>query len=61
MIDTPCLARLPTGRLMLIDGDDLLFAVRTSREGGNNHDAELVTFHRLPDFRSLALDVHPEV
>ena len=45
---------------MLVDGDDLLFAVRTSKEGGNNHDAELVTFHRLPNFRSLALDIHPE-
>ena len=31
--------------------------MRASREGGNNHDAELVTFHRLHDFRSLALDI----
>ncbi|MBT7301832.1 MAG: exo-alpha-sialidase [Victivallales bacterium] len=43
---------------MLIEGNDLLFAVRTSKDRGNNHDAELVTFHRLPQFRSLALDIH---
>ncbi|MBT4822578.1 MAG: exo-alpha-sialidase [Lentisphaerae bacterium] len=46
---------------MLIDGDDLIFAVRTSKAGGNNHDAELVTFHRLPHFRSQALDIHPQL
>jgi hypothetical protein len=46
---------------MFIDGDDLLFAVRTSKQGGNNHDAELITFHRVRDFRSLALDIHPRI
>ena len=46
---------------MFIDGDDLLFAVRTSKQGGNNHDAELITFHRVRDFRSLALDIHPRM
>jgi len=44
---------------MTVDGNDLLLAVRTSREGGNNHDAELVTFHRIAAFRSLALGLHP--
>jgi len=46
---------------MFIDGDDLLFAVRTSKQGGNNHDAELITFHRVRGFRSLALDIHPRI
>jgi hypothetical protein len=45
---------------LLVDGDDLLLAIRTSREGGNNHDAELVTFHRVAQFRSLALNLFPE-
>ena len=44
----------------LIDGDDLVLLVRTSRNGPNQHDAELMTFHRVRDFRSLALDLHPE-
>jgi hypothetical protein len=43
----------------LVDGDDMLFAVRTSMHGRNQHDNDLVTFHRLEDFRSLALDLRP--
>ena len=45
----------------LIDGDDLLILVRTSRDAPNQHDSELMTFHRVRDFRSLALDLHAEV
>jgi len=45
----------------LIDGDDLLVLARTSINGQNQHDADLVTFHRLPDFRSLALPLYPEL
>lgn len=40
----------------LADGDDLLLLVRTSGNGPNPHDDDTVTFHRVRDFRSLALD-----
>ena len=43
----------------LIDGEDLLVVCRTSEEGRNQHDNDLVTFHRIENFRSLALDLHP--
>lgn len=43
----------------LIDGRDLLIVSRTSRDGRDQHDNDLITFHRLPDFRSLALDLFP--
>jgi hypothetical protein len=43
----------------LIDGNDLLIVSRTSKNGRNQHDNDLVTFHRLRDFRGLALDLHP--
>ncbi len=45
----------------VIHGDDILFISRTSREAQNQHDADLVTFHRIPDFRSLALDLVPKL
>ncbi len=45
----------------LIDGEDLLVLSRTSREGRDQHDADLCTFHRVNDFRSLALDLYPEM
>lgn len=38
----------------LIDGEDLLFLSRTSRDAPNQHDSDLITFHRLKDFRRLA-------
>ena len=44
---------------MLIDDDDLLVLSRTSVGGKNQHDANLVTLHRVSGFRSLALDLHP--
>jgi hypothetical protein len=47
----------------LVDGDDLLVLSRTSAPGEadrhNNHDTKLVTFHRVKDFRSLALNLKP--
>ena len=44
----------------LIDGDDLLILSRTSSPNARHqHDSDLVTFHRVRDFRSLALDLHP--
>ncbi len=45
---------------LLINGDDLLIASRTSKNRPNQHDNDLVTFHRLPDFRSLTFNLHPE-
>ena len=41
----------------LIDGDDMLFAIRTSRDRTSQHDNELVTFHRLRNFRDYAVDL----
>ena len=44
---------------LLIDGDDLLLASRTARQALDQHDNDLVTFHRLRRFRSYALDLKP--
>lgn len=44
---------------LLIDGDDLLVAARTSREGRNQHDNDLTTFHRVRDFRDRAAFLLP--
>ena len=38
----------------MIEGEDLLFVSRTAYRGAHNfHDANYVTFHRLPDFRRM--------
>lgn len=42
-----------------IDGPDLLVLSRTSVAGRDQHDADTVTFHRVADFRSLAMDLYP--
>ncbi len=39
---------------LLIDGDDLLVVARTSRDGADQHDNDLITFHRVQDFRQRA-------
>lgn len=39
----------------------LLLLVRTSKDAPNQHDSDLMTFRRIPDFRSLALDLHAKV
>jgi len=44
----------------LVLGDDLLILARTSQNGLNQHDTNLITLHRVRDFRDLALDIHPE-
>lgn len=44
---------------LLIDGDDLLVAARTSRNGRNQHDNDLTTFHRIRSFRELAKPLIP--
>jgi len=41
-------------------GDDLLLVAQTCSENATNfHDSDQVTFHRVPEFRSLAMDIHP--
>ncbi|MGI5819620.1 MAG: sialidase family protein [Armatimonadota bacterium] len=39
---------------LLIDGDDLLVVSRTARDAPNQHDNDLITFHRVEGFRGLA-------
>jgi len=56
--------------VMVIDGDDLAILVRTSRAysgpqaearaANGFHDANLMTFHRIPGFRSLAMNIWPQ-
>ena len=43
-----------------IVGDDLAFISRTSQSAPNQHDADVVTFHRIERFRSLAVDLRPQ-
>jgi hypothetical protein len=45
--------------VLLIDGDDLLLISRTGLESGNQHDVDLATFHRITNFRKLAVDLTP--
>ncbi len=41
------------------DGDDIVAVSRTSWYGSDWHDANLITFHRLPDFKSLTMTDSP--
>jgi hypothetical protein len=43
----------------LIDGNDLLFVSRTSRDAANQHDNDCITFHRHENFRKTAVDLQP--
>jgi hypothetical protein len=45
--------------VMLVDGDDLVLISRTGRSSGNQHDVDLATFHRIKNFRKLAVDLTP--
>jgi len=55
--------------VMIVDGDDLAVLVRTSmhysglraatRARNGFHDANLLTFHRVRGFRSLAMNIRP--
>jgi hypothetical protein len=45
---------------MQIDGDDLILLSRTSKDGLHQHDADLSTFHRIANFRNLAVSLVPE-
>ncbi len=61
-----CIAR--AGRLSqsfmypshLIDGDDLLVVARSSLHGDNRHDADHATFHRIRNFRTLAMNLRQD-
>ena len=44
----------------VIDGDDLAIIVRSSVNAPNQHDADYATFHRVRDFRRLALNLFPK-
>lgn len=41
----------------VVDGNDIVFLSRTSRDSRDRHDADLCTVHRIRDFRSLAMDL----
>ncbi len=60
-----CVARWPDSVLRsfmypsaVIDGDDLVVLSRSTRDSGDQHDADLCTIHRVRGFRSLAMDLH---
>lgn len=44
----------------VIDGDDLAIIARSSINAPNQHDADHATFHRVKNFRNLALKLTPE-
>lgn len=44
----------------VIDGDDLVLIARSSISAPNQHDADYATFHRVKNFRSLALNLLPQ-
>jgi hypothetical protein len=44
----------------VFDGDDLAVIARSSVNAPNQHDADYATFHRVKDFRKLALKLTPE-
>jgi hypothetical protein len=46
---------------MVIDGNDIALLSRTGRDSGDYHDADLATFHRVRNFRSLAMDIRPKL
>ena len=41
----------------VVDGDDLVVLSRTTRDSGDQHDADLCTVHRVRGFRALAMDL----
>jgi hypothetical protein len=44
----------------VLDGNDLAIVARSSINAPNQHDADTCTFHRVRDFRRLALNLVPE-
>jgi hypothetical protein len=46
---------------MVVDGDDLALLSRSGVNSGDYHDADLATFHRIRNFRSLSMDITPQM
>lgn len=44
----------------VIDGDDLAIIARSSINAPHPHDADHATFHRVANFRRLALNLFPQ-
>lgn len=44
----------------VVDGNDLAIISRTSIDAPNQHDADYATFHRVRDFRRLAMKLSPD-
>jgi hypothetical protein len=44
----------------VVDGDDLAIIARSSVNAPNQHDADYATFHRVCNFRQLALNLTPD-
>ena len=44
----------------VFDGNDIAFVSRTSWYGYRYHDANMITFHRIKDFRNRSADEEPE-
>jgi hypothetical protein len=61
-----CLAMWPKERQAfnyctpVIDGNDLLFVSRTAKHAKNQHDNDMITFHRVKNFRQSAVNPFPE-
>ena len=45
--------------VVVIDGDDLGIVLRTVRDSGNYHDADLATYHTVKNFRELPMSLRP--
>lgn len=60
-----CVARMPEMDQSFmypsaaVDGKDIALISRTSKNGRDQHDADLCTFHRIRDFRDPAMDLRP--
>jgi hypothetical protein len=44
----------------IVDGDDLVVIARSSIDGQNRHDADSCTFHRVRNFRNLAMNLRQD-
>ena len=45
--------------VMFVDGNDIALISRTANNSGDRHDVDFITFHRIKDFRDLAMDMTP--
>jgi hypothetical protein len=60
------MTRLPDGRFLAASpawaraNEGHVILSRTSKDGIHQHDADLSTFHRISNFRELAIDLLPQ-